>query len=65
MKILVYIIGSILGAAGGFSYYHFVGCKTGTCPIVSDPYISIIFGAIVGVLIADTIADFVKEKKSI
>jgi hypothetical protein len=38
----------LLGAAGGFLYYRFVGCKTGTCPITSNPWISTLYGALIG-----------------
>ena len=40
-----------LGAAGGFAYYHFVGCASGTCPITSNPFISTAYGALVGLLV--------------
>ena len=46
------IAGVIIGAAIGFGYYKLVGCSTGTCPITSNPYISIIWGGIMGALIA-------------
>ena len=39
-----------LGAAGGYAYYHFVGCVTGTCPITSSPYLSTAYGALLGLL---------------
>jgi hypothetical protein len=45
------IAGVVIGAAIGFAYYKLVGCSTGTCPITSNPYISIIWGAVVGALI--------------
>lgn len=38
----------ILGGAAGYGYYRFVGCRTGTCPITSNPWISTIYGAILG-----------------
>ena len=43
------VVGVVLGALGGFAYYRFVGCASGTCPITSNPYISTVYGALIGV----------------
>jgi len=43
---------SALGAAGGFAYYYFVGCSSGTCPISSNPYVSTAYGALVGAVLS-------------
>jgi len=47
------ILGILLGGVGGFLYYHFVGCASGNCPITSNPYMSILYGGIMGYLIVD------------
>lgn len=52
-KHLLKIIGLLTGGAGGFLYYYFVGCASGTCPITSNPYISVIYGALMGYLLFD------------
>ena len=44
------IIGIAVGAAGGFIYYRTVGCSTGSCPITSNPWLTILWGAIIGYL---------------
>jgi hypothetical protein len=38
----------ITGGLAGFLYYYFVGCTSGTCPITSTPYGSIIAGGLFG-----------------
>jgi hypothetical protein len=39
------------GAGLGYSYYYFIGCVSGTCPITSNPWISTTYGALLGFLI--------------
>ena len=46
------IIGIILGAIGGYLYWHYIGCVSGTCPITSSPIMSTIWGALLGGLAA-------------
>ena len=47
------IIGLLVGGICGFAYYYFVGCASGTCPITSNPYFSILYGALLGYLLLD------------
>ncbi len=42
-----------LAAAGvGAAYAHFVGCRTGTCPITSSAWRASLYGAVVGAVAA-------------
>jgi len=43
-KILPVFAGGILG----YAYYYFIGCRTGSCPITGSPYISTLYGALIG-----------------
>jgi hypothetical protein len=51
-KMIKIIVGVIIGAALGFGYYKLVGCASGTCPITSNPWISTLYGAVMGAVIA-------------
>lgn len=50
---LLIFAGIVIGATGGFLYYYFIGCRTGTCPITSSPWLSMLWGAAVGYLLFD------------
>ena len=49
-KHILSIVGIALGAAGGFLYWKYVGCDSGTCPITSKPLNSTAYGAMMGFL---------------
>jgi hypothetical protein len=53
------LLGAVLGAIGGYLYYYFVGCASGTCPITSKPFNSTLYGALMGGVLLST---FKKEK---
>lgn len=46
------IFGTIIGGIVGFIYYYKVGCTSGTCPITSNPWLSVLWGAVMGYLVA-------------
>ncbi|MCF8422915.1 MAG: DUF6132 family protein [Bacteroidia bacterium] len=49
------VIGVIFGAIGGYLYYYFVGCASGTCGITSSPVNSTLYFAALGGLIVNLI----------
>jgi uncharacterized membrane protein YedE/YeeE len=53
--ILRIIIGAVVGGALGFGWYKLVGCPTGACPLTSNPFVSTVYGMIVGALVARSI----------
>jgi len=52
--IKITVIGAVFGGIAGFLYYSFVGCSSGSCMITSNPYISTLYGMLMGGLIADS-----------
>ena len=56
------IAGVLAGAFGGYLYYVNVGCVSGTCPITSNPYMSIFYGSLMGYLFLGLFQKSSKEK---
>jgi hypothetical protein len=50
-------MGLVAGALVGLLYWKFVGCQSGTCPLTSNPYKSVLIFSFMGLLMA-------KEKSS-
>lgn len=53
------LVGVAVGALGGFLYWNYVGCESGTCMITSKPINSTLYGALMGFLLFGM---FQKEK---
>lgn len=41
-----------VGAALGFGYHRVVGCSSGACPITANPYLSTLYGALMGLFVS-------------
>ncbi|HEY5377560.1 MAG TPA: DUF6132 family protein [Polyangiaceae bacterium] len=46
------IVSIVIGAAAGFAYHRFVGCRSGGCVITGNPYVSTLYGAFMGYLLS-------------
>jgi hypothetical protein len=44
-------LGVVVGGALGFANYRFIGCRTGACPLTSNPWISTMYGMLLGGMI--------------
>lgn len=43
-----------IGGMAGFLYYYFVGCNSGSCGITSNPYMSVVWGGLLGLFIVNS-----------
>ena len=50
-RYLPMMILAVVGGLGCFLYYRLVGSASGACPITSNPYISTVYGGVIGILI--------------
>ncbi len=49
-KLQKYLLGAVVGGVLGYSYYYFIGCRSGNCPITSNWHISTLYGVAVGLI---------------
>ncbi|MDD2346281.1 MAG: DUF6132 family protein [Bacteroidales bacterium] len=58
-----HIVGIVVGAILGFAYYYYIGCVSGTCAIKSNPYLMILYGALIGYFVTDFLWIMIKKLK--
>ena len=49
------IIGIVVGGGLGLAYYKLVGCSSGACPLTSNPFLSTLYGSVLGALVASSL----------
>jgi hypothetical protein len=62
-KHTITILVSVAGAIGGFLYWKFVGCASGTCFIKSVWYMSTLYGILLGYVTGGLIEDLIQKFK--
>jgi hypothetical protein len=64
-KSIYFILGGVvLGALGGYAYWYFIGCNTGSCPITSIWYHSAAYGAMMGGLLGNIVTPAAKKQEN-
>ena len=58
---LLPILFTLGGALAGLAYYYFVGCRTGSCAITSNPVKSALYMALIGWLLSQIFEGGSKE----
>ena len=56
------LIGIAVGLLGGYLYYYFIGCNSGSCAITSNPWISTLYGGLIGYLLVDLFTPKTKQE---
>lgn len=62
-KYWITLLGVVVGTAGGYVYYYFWGCVNG-CPIKSNAWKMMLYGAFMGGLLFNIVQDFLHKRKS-
>ena len=44
----------VIGGLSGLLYFYFIGCKSGSCSITSDPYMSMVWGGLLGLFMVNS-----------
>ncbi len=62
---LIWGLGLVVGATGGYLYWYYVGCTSGSCAITSSPVNSTIYGGVMGLLLANSFGTNKKNKNDV
>lgn len=47
------ILGVLVGLLGGYLYWYYIGCTSGTCPIQANWHTSTLYGGLMGYFVGD------------
>jgi hypothetical protein len=61
-KYILTIILTVVGLVGGFMYWKFIGCASGTCAIKSNMLLMTVYGGLIGGLFGNIFNGFNRKK---
>lgn len=47
-------IAVVIGGILGYMYYHYIGCNSGSCGATSNPYVSTLWGGLLGLFLVNS-----------
>jgi hypothetical protein len=47
-------LGVFVGGLAGFLYYYYIGCNSGSCAITGNPYLSMVWGGLMGFFLVNS-----------
>jgi xanthine/uracil permease len=59
-----YLISAAIGIVSGYAYYYYIGCVTGTCPIQTNPWLSMTFGGVFGMALLPDVFGWLERKRT-
>lgn len=59
---MYWVLGIVVGAVGGYLYWYYVGCVSGSCAITSSPVNSSLYGGLLGGLFINSFKPSKKEE---
>lgn len=62
-KLILSVVGVLIGALAGYTYWLFIGCNSNTCLITSSSTNSTIYGTAMGFLIGGVADDWLVGRK--
>jgi hypothetical protein len=63
IKYKLELLGLIVGSIGGWIYWYYVGCASGTCAITSSPVNSSLYGAFMGAVLLGMLKKETKKEE--
>ena len=50
--VLRLVAGVLVGGTIGYGYHRLGACRSGACPIAGNPFVAVLYGAFLGVVVA-------------